>query len=68
MCNKSVTNVQSWCHKSVTNVKKGKKCVTREGACKLLKIIKKMVVKEDKELIHKRCNCYTTQNTWFFEL
>ena len=23
---------------------------------------------EDKELIHKRCNCYTTQYTWFFEL
>ena len=60
MCKAGVT--------SVTNVKKGKKCVTREGACKLLKIIKKMVVKEDKELIHKRCNCYTTQNAWFFEL
>ena len=29
------------CYKGVTNVKKGcKKCVTREGACKLLKIIK----------------------------
>ena len=23
---------------------------------------------QDKELIHKRCNCYTTQYTWFFEL
>ena len=40
-----------------------KKCLAREGACKLLKIIKKMVVKEDIELIHKSCNCYATHYT-----
>ena len=50
--------------KGVTIVKQGcKKCVTREGTCQLLKISKKMVVEDDKELIHKRCNCYTTQYT-----
>ena len=42
-----------------TNVKIGcKKCVTRRGACKLLKIINKMVVKEDKELIHAAALLY----------
>ena len=41
MCSKCVKLVSQKCHKGVTNVKKGcKKCVTREGACKLLKIIK----------------------------
>ena len=34
----------------------------------ILLVYQKMVVKEDKELIHKRCNCYTIQNTWLFEL
>ena len=40
--------------KGVTIVKQGcKKCVTREGTCQLLKISKKMEVKEDKELFIK---------------
>ena len=47
--------------KGVTIVKQGcKKCVRREGTCQLLKISEKMVVKEDEQLIHERCNCYTT--------
>ena len=58
-CNKCVKLVSQKCYKGVPNAKKGcKKCVTREGACKLLKIIKKMVVKEDKELIHRKTNFY----------
>ena len=66
MCNKCVKLVSQKCYKGVTNVKKGfKKCVTREDACKLLKIIKALVVNEDKELIHKRCNYYTTQSHGF---
>ena len=51
-------------NKGVTNMKQGRKtCETRESACQPLKIIKKMVVKEDNELIHKRCNCYTTHGS-----
>ena len=69
MCNKCVKLVSQKCYKGVTNVKKGcKKYVTREGVSKILKIIKTMVVKEDKELILKRCNCYIIHYTWFFEL
>ena len=45
MCNKGVKLVSKKCYKGVTNVKQGcKKCETRDGACQLLKIIKKMVV------------------------
>ena len=41
MCNKCVKLVSQKCYKGINNVKKGcKKCVTREGECKLLKIIK----------------------------
>ena len=61
MCNKCVKLVSKKCYKGVTNVKQVcKKCEARESACQLLKIIKKMVVNEDNELIHKKCNCYTT--------
>ena len=45
MCKKCVKLVSQKCYKGVTNVKKGyKKCVTREGACKLLKIIKTIFI------------------------
>ena len=41
MCNECVKLVSEKCYKGVKNVIKGcKKCVTREGARKFLKIIK----------------------------
>ena len=41
MCSECVKLVSQKCYKGVKNGKKGcKKCVTSEGACRLLKIIK----------------------------
>ena len=61
MCNKCVKLMSQKCYKGVKNVKKGcKKCVTR--------CMQTSQNNQDKELIRKRCNCYTTQYTWFFEL
>ena len=62
MCNKCVKLVSQKCYKGVTNVKKGcRKCVAREGCMQTSQN------NQDKDPIHKRCNCYTTQYTWFFE-